>query len=268
MRSSCLLAALILSACSRPEAPRTESVVTAQPVASKAPVQPSSRKPAARSFSNFVPSRDGFQFRNGFQGSIIGTGESAYGLCGGMSFAAADYFLANRPVPADAAAPQSGTPLFNYIYSRQATSFGTIGSMGLKFVEWMQLPDTGPGSAHARTLEELPHITAALSRGEPIVLGLVLTSTAAKGKAWDNHQVLAFAQAPVGGTDLAAPGAGSERPATATTILRIYDSNFPRRDDVTIAITADRIVQHIPGRRDISIRGFFRMAYSPIDPPQ
>jgi hypothetical protein len=56
----------------------------------------------------------------------------------------------------------------------------------------MQLPDDStdsqPDSTHSRTLDALPAITAALARGEPVVLGLVLTSTAAKGNVGFPYQ--------------------------------------------------------------------------------
>jgi len=234
------------------------------------PSAPSALAPRAaptRSFHDFTPSLHGFQFRNGFEGFVLGFSGFAYGFCGGMFFVAVDYFFARREPPRDSKAPADGTPLYNYLYSRQATSFGTLGSMGLKFVEWMQLPDDGADSAHSRTLAQLPTITAALSRGDPVVLGLVLVRASDKANASDNHQVLAFAEVP--------PVAGSERPVsspptTPSTTLRIYDSNFPQRDDITIEIAqGDRttIAMHIPGRRDIPIRGFFRMAYSPALPP-
>lgn len=262
MRRCCLITALALASCTRVDSPRTEA-----PRADAAPNAPTpaaaapaaAPRPPAVSFHDFVPSLHGFQFRNGFQGSFFGTGESAYGLCGGMSFAAADYYLAGREPPRDSKAPADGTPLFNYIYSRQSASFGTLGAMGLKFVEWMQLPDDGPDSAHSRTLAELPSIIRTLSRGQPVILGLVLTSTADKGKAWDNHQVLAFS---------------SSQPSPGRTEIRIYDSNFPQRDDVVISIAAGldgggtSIAMRIPGRRDMPIRGLFRMAYSPVEPPK
>lgn len=237
----------VLASCSRPA--RRESSHFGE-------VRAERERPAPR-FHDFRPSVNGFHFRNGFQGQVVGTGESAYGLCGGMSFAAADYFLAGRPIPTDVRAPADGSPLFKYIYARQAASFGALGAMGLKYVEWMRLPDDAPAgeaSTHARTLAELPHITAKLSRGEPVVLGLVLTSVAQGGKAWDNHQVLALSAA---------------EPSPGRTDIRIYDSNFPDRDDIVISVSREpmEIRQVIPGRGYIPIRGLFRMAYVPATPP-
>jgi hypothetical protein len=251
LRALLVVALLILSSCTRTDSPSsvTNDLVPPSTHAATLPATP-----ASRSFHDFVPSLHGFQFRNGFQGSFLGSSESVFGLCGGMSFAAADYFLARRDVPPDTHPPTQGTSLYNFIYSRQATSFGTLGVMGLKFGEWMQLPDDGPDSTHSRTLVEVPYITETLSRGEPVVLGLVLVSTKAGGKAWDNHQVLAFS---------------STDPAPTRTSLRVYDSNFPGRDDITISITRAHtsIAMHIPGRPDMPIRGIFRMAYSPVNPP-
>lgn len=233
-----------------------------------APATPAATASPSPASTGFLPSRHGFAFVNSFSGSVLPKyfgvlggliQQSSYGLCGGMSFAAADYYLAGREPPRDSKAPADGTPLFNYIYSRQSASFGTLGAMGLKFVEWMQLPDDGPDSAHSRTLAELPSIIRTLSRGQPVILGLVLTSTADKGKAWDNHQVLAFS---------------SSQPSPGRTEIRIYDSNFPQRDDVVISIAAGldgggtSIAMRIPGRRDMPIRGLFRMAYSPVEPPK
>lgn len=227
-----------------------------KPESSPAQSPPAEAKKVSRSFHDFVPSRHAFHFRNGFQGQVFGTGESAYGLCGGMSFAAADYYIAGKEIPAQKQAPADGSALFTYIYSRQATSFGTLGAMGMKFTQWMQLPDDGADSTHARTMEGLPAMRAALSRGEPVVLGLVFNR---KGeKAWDNHQVLAVEEV--------AAESDSELAR-----LRIYDSNFPDRDDVRIVVErageSIRIRQIVPGRRDIAIRGFFRMAYAPVRPP-
>lgn len=246
-RWSCLASILTLAACAAPPPPPAETDPT-EPIADSPSVDP-----ATPSFHDFRPSLHGFRFRNGFQGRIAGTGENSYGLCGGMSFAAADLFLARRPIPPDTAPPADGTPLHRYLFTRQSASFGTLGAMGLKFVEWMHLPDDGPDGAHARTLAALPAITRALSRGEPVILGLVLVRADGRAKAWDNHQVLA----------LSAESDGSS--------IRIYDPNFPRRDDITITIRhqgdSTTIRQHIPGRPDIPVRGFFRMPYTPAVPP-
>jgi hypothetical protein len=121
----------------------------------------------------------------------------------------------------------------------------------------MRLPTSGTGSTHALTLEELPGIIAALSRREPVVLGLVLVTASESKEPWNNHQVLAY--------DLDESVAGR-------TDIRIYDPNYPLRDDVILRITRDgqdcSIESIVPNRRTWRVRGLFRMSYVPASPPE
>lgn len=69
-----------------------------------------------RHVTTFIPETHGFRFINTFNGEdIIRWG----GLCGGMVYAALDYFNHNMPVPRQFYTPANGTPLQSYIYSRQ-----------------------------------------------------------------------------------------------------------------------------------------------------
>ncbi len=174
-----------------------------------------------------------------------------------MSFAAADFFIAHKPPPPDTRPPAQGMPLYAYIYKRQATSIGPMGAMGMKFIQWMRLPTSGTGSTHALTFEELPGIVAALSRQEPVVLGLVLVTATESKEPWNNHQVLAY---------------GLDDSTTGRTDIRIYDPNYPGRDDVIIRITKDgqdcSIESIVPNRRTWPVRGLFRMSYVPVVPPE
>ncbi len=229
-----------------------------------APVRDAAKPaPAKASFEGFQPSRHGFAFVNSFSGSPlpIDLGSkatnlpSSFGLCGGMSFAAADYFLAHKAPPLDTRPPTQGTPLYTYLYKRQATSIGPMGAMGLKFIQWMRLPTTGAGSTHELTLQELPGIVAALSRHEPVVLGLVLVTAAETPEPWHNHQVLAY---------------GLDESVAGRTDIRIYDPNFPKRDDVVIRVVREGedclIESVVPGRRTSKVRGLFRMSYVAVVP--
>lgn len=257
-----LLALFALAAgCSSPGSSTTpDAVVAAPPAAAPAPApapQPS------RSFADFRPSLHGFAFRNDFSGSSLpinlGAAEkklglpSHFGLCGGMSFAAADYFLARRAIPDDATQPEHGTPLYTYIYSRQSASFGTMNTMALRFIEWMRLPEDGPDGTRARTAPQIAPIEAALSRGEPVILGLVLVSTDDTREPWHNHQVLAYASTRAG----------------RTVEFRIYDPNFPKRDDAVIRVEESDAgpvcTRLVPGRSSTHVRGLFRMPYAPVD---
>lgn len=226
--------------------PEVGSVRVAEPVEER-----------ARSIAEFRPSVHGFAFVNSFEGSSMpldlgvdrGLGlPTRYGLCGGMSAAAADYFLARREVPGDVEPPARGSALWNYLYMRQAASLGVWGAMSLKFAEWMRLPDA---EVRAKTKVEVEGMAAALERGEVVVVGQVLEGPG--GKAWENHQVLAY---------------GVER-AEGEVRIRVYDPNMPRRDDVVIRVREDgSSVRTGGGKRDREMRGLFRMPYEAVRPGQ
>src|SRR6059036_1583512 len=76
----------------------------------------------------FAPSTSGFRFPNlfphvpvrqiGIPGVVsVPIGDASNGLCGGMVFAARDYFEAGRTPPADTTPPGDG-PLFDYLVDR------------------------------------------------------------------------------------------------------------------------------------------------------
>ncbi|MBL9032954.1 MAG: hypothetical protein JNM80_14755 [Phycisphaerae bacterium] len=257
MRPLAIAAVAVLSGFQPPEPNTPASTPVAQQPA------PTST-PAPRSFADFRPSIHGFRFVNSFTGSPLpvrlGNAERSmnvpnrFGLCGGMSFAAADFFLARRDRPLADVPPAQGDPLYDFLYGRQVASLGTLGVMATKFMEWMRLSDD---ECRRRTLDELPEITRRLAEGKPEHLGLVLTSAARNPEPWHNHQVLAYAL-----------GEGPE----GVTVIRIYDPNYPERDDATLvlgtpgeSIAGTRVV---PGKRPTIVRGVFRMSYTPVKPPE
>ena len=236
-----------------------------------------------RSFADFVPSRDGFAFVNAFSGSPLPgplslvpspTGTS-FGLCGGMSAAAADLFLARRGAPAVSTPPGKADPLYHYLWSRQLDSLGKDLGIAARFADWMRAPPLGPDGLPRRTALELPAILADLDRGTPVVLGLVFVR-AGQGAIWDNHQVLAFA---------------SRRTLPNVVELRVYDPNFPRHDGVVVrsvlgitgtwlvatpiptpvVLIGASVVLRVPAdaahghraRRDKLVHGFFQVPYEP-----
>jgi hypothetical protein len=184
-----------------------------------------------------------------------------FGLCGGMSFAAADFFLANFEPPGLDAPPAQGHPLYDYLYSRQIDSLGQTLELVPKFAKWMALPDLTSKGTAALTHAALPDIITRIESGQPTLLGLVLTSTAHKGQLWQNHQVLAYA---------------AEKSAE-TLLIHIYDPNFPRADDAALRVTpidagdgaqGVRVVRTATGRRDLPVRGFFLIPYTSKTPPK
>src|SRR5437763_33144 len=74
---------------------------------------------------DFVPGRDGFHFSNNFTNHLL-FGITTIGRCGGMAYAALDYYLAGLPVPTHTAidfgpsrVPADGTILADYLWWRQ-----------------------------------------------------------------------------------------------------------------------------------------------------
>ncbi len=238
---------------------------------------------------NFLPSRHGFKFTNFFTlpsaitdplnylGIPVGSG--SYGLCGGMSFLAADYFSNGLAIPGTSSVPPTGSSLYNKLLGRQLDSLninvdlslllGTFGIPGtgilspgfalpvLKFWDWMGLPDTGRGSVAHKSALEVAVINPLMRRSKFAVLGLVLVNRS--GSLTNNHQVLAYCLTQRAPNDF---------------VYSIYDPNHPRRDDIRIEVKivgSEAQVFHVVGAGSASptrtpVRGFFNMSYSPVRP--
>lgn len=178
----------------------------------------------------FVPSQHGLHFANRFApgptvrlGFLdprwIGVGDASAGLCGGMCWFVRERFEAGVHVPGDRVAPPNGSPLFKAIVRRQVLSLDSMRGP-LRF--WLTAA-RGPGRAARTTREtEWPKARAAIDAGHLPMLGLIRHTGPNPFALTRDHQVLAFAYT----TD----------EATAATMIRIYDPNWPDRDDVTITI--------------------------------
>ena len=183
----------------------------------------------------FLPSTHGLLFANRFPpgptlrlGPIdprwIGIGDASAGLCGGMSWYVRERFEAGLPVPADTDAPANGSALFEALVRRQVLS-----------LDWMRTPlrfwwagAIGPERAARRSLEvEWPRIRADIDAGRLAMVGLVRHTGLNPFSMTQSHQVLAFAY------DLADDGV----------TLRIYDPNWPGRDEMAITMEASGIAE-------------------------
>lgn len=241
---------------------------------------------------HFLPSRNGFAFENNFPPitlpiTIPGFPKlrritGGYGLCGGMSAAASDYFLCGRTLPQSAsasagaeksgavfaaAAPAAAAPaappvrsqLYRYLFRRAMDSF-RMGESVLRFAQWMALGEDGPNGTQSLTKMEVEKLRAALDAQRLVPLGLVIaqgrTFKEISHEVWTNHQVLAY---------------GYTQNGDGSLDVRVYDPNTPGRDDVYIHITptADGVqcqpvnLRVYPPR----IRGLFLMPYDPVEPP-
>jgi hypothetical protein len=197
--------------------------------------------PATMSVSNavprFQPSVNGLHFPNRFPsgptvklGIIdprwVGIGDADAGLCGGMSWFVRERFEAGLPIPVDTVPPDNGSPLFRIIVRRQVMSLDWLRGP-LRF--WLAAGISSE-RLRRRTLEvEWPRIRATIDDGRLAMVGLV------RHRGWNpfglqlDHTVLAFAYE-------------SAAPAGPHTI-RLYDPNWPNRDDVSITLLPGGFLQ-------------------------
>jgi hypothetical protein len=224
---------------------------------------------------SFLPSRDGFAFTNAWPSEPavvlptpfgqIDIGNAAAGLCGGMVFAALDYWHAGKVPPA--ARPGPGTPLYRFLVRRLVESWHLPTGV-TQYFQWMNLPDadtgfdvaghhvvTDRGLAWRTIAAQWPQIAADLDQGIPAALGLVTVASASPADLGLNHQVLAY------GYD----------PSPDQVTVRVYDPNSGQRDGVYIRFDPRTPAQRTTFAHNLAIghpvRGFFRTAYAPAPLP-
>jgi hypothetical protein len=180
-----------------------------------------SRTPVAApaKFTNFNPARHGFKFVNSFTNQVIGDIETK-GLCGGMSYAALDYYYSRMAIPTQTHQPVVGTWLRKYLLDRQMNSLTDNGD------KWSELIGT---NFHGGRDQEffnwglqagsgrLGELMSAIDRGRPVPLGLQTT-----GRGPFSHQVVAI------GYKLGRYQGDLGAYQTDVEIY-IYDPNFPNK---------------------------------------
>jgi hypothetical protein len=226
---------------------------------------------------SFLPSRHGFGFDNRWpsQPAVvlptvlfgdIKVGNAAGGLCGGMTFAALDYWRSGGEPPVER--PGADHPLYRYIVRRLIQSWHVPAGVA-QYYQWMNLPDgdatfplfgkrilTERGLSWRTIRVQWPAIRKDLDRGVPVPIGVVTVRSSKPQDLGLNHQVLAYGYSVTGGT----------------VTVRVYDPNRGRRDDVFIGFgtaAPDRATDfdHNLGLGRRRVRGFFRAAYTPDDAP-
>jgi len=230
---------------------------------------------AGRGVPGFSPSSSGFRFANdfpkvplrriGIPGVVsIPVGDASNGLCGGMAFAARDYFEAGRAPPARTTAPARGA-LYDFLVRRLFDSFNLpygparyLELMHPSFPDgetvWSRLGLAPHGRAWVMAKQEWPKIRTEIDSGHPSPLGLVRVKSSNPFDLKHDHQVLAYAYDLVG---------------TLLT-LRLYDPNWASRDDVSLSLdTADptRPIEIKMQPPDWPAYAFFRVNYRPVLPP-
>lgn len=196
-------------------------------------------KSVTSQMTRFLPSIHGFHFDNRFEptptylNTFLGPikiGDASNGLCGGMVFAALDYFNAGMPIPTVKKLP-ANKELFDYVVKRLFQSFDLpYGPM--KYIELMhpKYPDgktsrgrygvIPAGRAWRMIRVEWPKIKKKLDSGIPCPLGLIRVKSTSLKKLGKNHQVLAY---------------GYELTNDELT-LNIYDPNYHGKNNVTLSL--------------------------------
>lgn len=228
------------------------------------------------SVPGFRPSVHGFHFRNsfppgptvklaGFDPRVIGIGDAAAGLCGGMALSVRDLFDAGLVAPSDTDPPANGSPRFQAIVRRQVQSLDWL-RVPLRYFDlqafrpdpptfWSRLLHRDPARVVA-IRDEWPRICEEIEGGHPCVVGIVRVQGVSPRLLTQNHQVLAFAY--------------DELPDRW--VLRVYDPNHPGDDGVELraAIDADTS-RPVHERVTLSqstgetLLGFFRQPYPAPD---
>ncbi len=201
--------------------------------------------------TGFTAAAHGFPFPNWFPARTpvivlptpfgpLNLGDAGKGVCGGMVYAALDFFLFGKRRPDDADAN-----LFAYLGRRLVESWDLPAGV-LKYYDGQRraLP-----ALTRRTAEvEWPKVQALLDTGRPAPLGLVNVHSLDPRLLVKNHQVLAHSY------DL----------ADDAVTLHAYDPNYPG-DDVTLTVPLAELDAGTPVTHSIdgpSVRGLFVTSYA------
>lgn len=204
--------------------------------------------------ADFVPERDGFHFANEFVNVIAkfpgyGTIETG-GRCGGMAYAALDYWFNRRlPIPADATLPHDGTLMAEYIYKRLLDTY--LVPSAINFITWTLAGD-GENFFHKGVTRwtkegEFPKLRTMIDQGKPQVLGLV--------KVTDLRQI---------GQDHQVVGYGYEDDGKGNLVAYLWDNRYPDRE---VRLTTNAKKPHwtlSEGNEDW--RGWFIQGFGPRRP--
>jgi len=225
----------------------------------------------------FLPSLSGLHFDNRFPNvplqeidlgiAKIPLGNAANGLCGGMVFAARDYFQAGRQPPSAPGnnPPAPNDPLYDYIVNRLYDSFDLPTGL-LRYLQLMNpaLPDHESWMSrfflapHCRTWvmikSEWPKIKTDLDSGRLATVGLIRVISSDPFNLGQNHHVLAY------GYDLNGDNLS----------LNIYDPNYHDKDDVTLSLSLadpNHATQVVYSPNDEPVHCFIRTEYEPSRQP-
>lgn len=140
--------------------------------------------------TDFDPIQHGFGFGNSFRNveNVAGIKVVTRGRCGGMVYAALDYYYARQRVPNETSPPDLDSPLAKYIYDRQLKSMTDMGDKFLTKIADQASPLTSNKSMFLSGIDYINGIRISVDKGRPIPVGLISAKPSVDG----NHQVLAI----------------------------------------------------------------------------
>lgn len=208
--------------------------------------------------TTFTAATNGFKFPNKFQPQIyIGPIDIGLnGLCGGMSYAALDYYFFGLPIPKETSLPEDGSVLEQYIYDRHLKAldntiwlwaerwFNPFGWRTSEFFHW-GLQASGGG--------QLEWLKKSIDAGKPCPLGLVSPDS-----VWDNHFVVAT------GYESTKKKVGPLQVDELN--IQIYDNRFPDKQLVLTSNSEEFRYDENDEKKDKWITYFVDLNYRPKRP--
>lgn len=202
--------------------------------------------------TTFSPLKNGWQFVNYFQAHIpvsyqlplVGTvdlNNVVFGLCGGMSAGALDFYYAQAALPTYNRPDAIDSRLLTFLVQRQVQSLPV--TIVLRIVDWMMQEDAELASRMTRL--EIPKLRRSLEGGNPAVLCLIRVH--GMNSPAENHQVVAE------GYDLSPDG--------QSIIISLYDPNHPA-EEPTITAGLTKTGFQIAESSGEPLRGFFVLPYT------
>jgi hypothetical protein len=219
--------------------------------------------PVNGKMTRFNPLQHGFQFRNDFVTELrLADVQNLRwgGLCGGMSYAALDYFYTGKPIPRQDTVPATGSPLFNYLYNRQVTSLEenvdkwlelVVNPFGWRTSEFFNWGLQGFNGGRLQELREQ------IDAGRPVPLGLF---KAGNGGAGPHHQVVAV------GYDLGRY-AGDLGNFKEDLKIFIYDPNHPNQFVTLVPSVASQSYHYLEYANESWMTYFVDRKYQVNTPP-